>query len=73
MIVFAEVMVMVQLVSVTLEHPIQLLNTELASGLAVSTTVSPFAKVVLHGTPETMTQVNPPTSENTVPPPPPVE
>jgi hypothetical protein len=71
--VFADVIANVQLLPETLAHPVQLLNTELVSGLAVSTTVSPFAKVVLHGTPDTTTQVKPPPSENTVPPPPPVE
>ena len=54
-------------------QPDQLLNTEVASGLAVNTTVSPFANVPVHGTPESTVQVNPAVSDDTVPPPPPVE
>ncbi len=71
--VFADVIWTVQSVPDTRLHPVQYLKTELASGLAVSTTVSPFATlVVLQGTPDTTTQVNP-LAANTVPPPPPVE
>src|SRR5512133_4005431 len=54
-------------------QPDQLLNTEVASGLAVNTTVSPFANVPVHGTPDSTVQVNPGVSDDTVPPPPPVE
>jgi hypothetical protein len=54
-------------------QPDQLLKSELVSGLAVSTTVSPFANVPLHGTPVSTVHVNPGASEDTVPPPPPVE
>ncbi len=70
--VFAPVIVIVQLAPDTLVHPVQLLNTELVSALAVNTTVAPFANVPVHGTPEITMQVNP-NSENAVPPPPPVE
>ena len=71
--VFADVIVTVQLVPDTLLQPVHDLKRELASGLAVSTTVSPFANVVPHGTPDTTAQVKPPVSAKTVPPPPPVE
>lgn len=72
MTVFAPVMVIVHVAPDTLVHPVQLLNTELVSALAVSTTVAPFANVPVHGTPEITVQVNP-GSANAVPPPPPVE
>ena len=70
--VFGPVIDTVQVVPDTLVHPDQLLNSELVSGLAVSTTVSPFANVALHGTPDTTAQVKPAASENAVPPPPPM-
>ncbi len=69
--VFAPVIAIVQVAPDTLVHPVQLLNTELVSALAVSTTVAPFANVPVHGTPEITMQVNP-GSANAVPPPPPV-
>jgi len=70
--VFGPVIDTVQVVPDTLVHPDQLLNSELVSGLAVSTTVSPFANVALHGTPDTTAHVKPAASENAVPPPPPM-
>jgi hypothetical protein len=70
--VFADVIWTVHSAPDMMLHPVQYLNTELVSGLAVSTTVSPFANVPLHGTPDTTMQVNP-LGANTVPPPPPLE
>jgi hypothetical protein len=57
--VFADVTVTVHVAPLTLVQPVQLFRIEVASGVAVSVTVPPFATLVVHPTVEPAVQAMP--------------